>query len=241
MGTVGGLLMLVGVQATFPLALDVAPSQIVRTQSPNAVPYYEQEVIYQCPWMAPALDVAEVEAAWIEYGNEVPVADWPAYYDTFRAAAPVLLDAGRKVCVAAASAQHTEQWLSTFTDWDIASAAAVHPYEQTPRAVLEHLQMARALVPRRLPLIVTEFGWSPTAPATSVFHAAGLIQQAKKLRRTFALLRENAEALNLHAALWFCWKSYPPTDPEKHWHDNGLIDVTGYERPAMDAFREACK
>lgn len=230
--------MKVGVQASFPLALDIAPAQIARTQSPNAVAYLNREcdVIYQPPWDAHPVQEGAIQAKWVEWGNEPN--DLLAYRQSLRTASPILRAAGRRVVLAASPGQHPLTLIAGTGEWNLVDAVALHPYAPLPAQVLGVVRAARRLVPDRLPLLVTEFGWSADGRGHDHPLVVSEEEQANKLRRTFKLLRENAKALNLHAALWFCWQDY---EADHWWSGNGLRRLDGTERPAMDAFRDAVK
>lgn len=110
-------------------------------------------------------------------------------------------------------------------------AVAVHPYANTPAHVLAILRRVHLVLAarhqRRLPLLVTETGWTSSRgladPGNGAIQstAAG---QASNLAAEYSLLVGHRRALNLGAIFWYTWLgTEPSSDPFEY---AGLLALT---------------
>ena len=86
----------------------------------------------------------------------------------------------------------------------------LHPYAAKPGQVVRWVRVARNIMRRhgdaQKPIWISAFGWITGGagfrypPLRTTFK-----QQASKLTRTYALLRQNAAALGIQRALWFTY------------------------------------
>lgn len=112
---------------------------------------------------------------------------------------------------------------------------AIHPYAQSPAAVLENVRSARAALDarglRNVPLYVTEFGWSTRPPGGFAYLAAGL--RAGYLEQTLAGLGHLD--CGLAAVLLYAW-----TTPERDRSNSndwfGISPPGGGETADMRSF-----
>ena len=121
-------------------------------------------------------------------------------------------------------------------------AVAIHPYGKSPSIVLKALLQTRellnALGARRIPLWVTEFGWSTggVAWSSSPFRATPATQ-ATRVRQSYGLLLKNRKRLRLKRAFYFSLADFDQPNIEDDWSARmGLFDLNGQPKPAWYAY-----
>jgi hypothetical protein len=129
-------------------------------------------------------------------------------------------------------------------------AAAIHPYARIPPNVLRILNLDRAVMARhgdaRVPLLVTETGWSSAAPHTSEGQESLLstdeAHQASRLAGELAILYPQRRRLRLQSVFWDTWIGHEASG-------STLFDYAGLRRqdarghvsskPALFAYQRA--
>ncbi len=108
----------------------------------------------------------------------------------------------------------------------IVDAVSIHPYSAPhPEAAAPIYADVRRMmqaygVPRRVPLVVTEWGYPGGELGTAV--------QADYLVRALRVNRGNGIPLTI----WYCWQ-----EPVLPWNSFGLLDVRGRAKPAYQALQ----
>jgi hypothetical protein len=119
---------------------------------------------------------------------------------------------------------------------------AIHPYGRTPRLVLKSLIQTRKaldnLGAHRLPIWVTEFGWSTGGRdwSTSPLRATPA-RQARNIRDAYKGMRKLRKQLLLRKAFYFCFSDFDQFGPDDDWTSRmGLLDVGGQPKPGWYAY-----
>ena len=119
-------------------------------------------------------------------------------------------------------------------------AVAIHPYGGSPpivlRALFETRKLLNSLGARRVPIWVTEFGWATGGhDLQSSPLRATPTQQARRVSRTYRLMKRNSKRLRLKRALYFSYTDF--SDPSDSWISHmGLFNINGDPKPAWYAF-----
>ncbi len=178
--------------------------------------------------------------------------DWsPGYAKLLRAAHDALKKADPKSVVVAAGLTN-QSWSDLKVLYfhgarGAFDVAALHPYTAQVGGVLTLIKRFRAVMKavgdRRLPLMITEAGWS-SGQGSSTFNygwettEAG---QADRVRQLMGLLAKNRREFRLSAAYWYTWMT-PAIGEADSFKYAGLRRVgdggAPVDKPALGAWRE---
>jgi hypothetical protein len=121
-------------------------------------------------------------------------------------------------------------------------AAAIHPYSPNLRGVRYQFRKMRQVLRRsglaRLPLQVTEIGWS-SSRSDDFFTFKGPAGQARLLRRSFKLMHERRKRWKLKRIMWFAWRDVRKADVGGNcgWcHKMGLLDLDLRPKRSYNAY-----
>lgn len=194
--------------------------------------------------------------------------DYAGYFAAIEDAAPIIESEGGTPIMGAAMDVHEvarlnaaqTRWGAWGADgWPTPAGVAIHPYGQSNpwtrngalSMVVTRLERARARIPQRISLFVTETGWGVAGNVEStlvLLGGAGTLadreaEQAVIVRELYRRLwlRCGKDDLNLASIGYFFWRDR--ANPSSWWHYAGLHDAQGVARPALAAFaaEPACK
>lgn len=121
---------------------------------------------------------------------------------------------------------------------------AVHPYAKALRGVKYQVRRLRKAAHSagfgKLPLYITEIGWSSERPNGNIFYR-GLAGQAEAIERALGLLVRKQDEWNLRRVLWFTWSDV--TEHQAHvsgcgfCQKMGLVDTGLRPKPALASWR----
>jgi hypothetical protein len=121
---------------------------------------------------------------------------------------------------------------------------AINSYAKNHRELRRLLRSIRRLMnrrgDRRGSIWITELGWGDTGVEHRFI--VGAEGQAKRIRRSFELIRKLRLRLRLRGVVYYSWRDAPPYPPryEDMWGlHTGLLDINGGSKPALEAFRDA--
>jgi len=136
-------------------------------------------------------------------------------------------------------------------------AVAVHPYGRNPRVVIKGIERIRDVLSpprtkksgkrirrpgwvRKLPILVTEFGWSTGGELWNISPVqADPGEQARWLKRSYKQMRKNAKRLRLRRALYFNFQDFDPEGTDYWSARMGLFDLAGNPKPAWFSYVES--
>jgi len=136
-------------------------------------------------------------------------------------------------------------------------AVAVHPYGRTPRVVINGIEQIReVLTPprtkqparrsrrkawaRKLPLFATEFGWTTGGELWNISPLrADPGQQARRVKRSYELMRKDAKRLRLRRAFYFNFQDFDAEGTDYWSARMGLFDLAGNPKPAWFSYVES--
>lgn len=114
---------------------------------------------------------------------------------------------------------------------------ALHPYARGFRAMREQIKRSREVVARhdrRVPIWITELGWSSDPGGGSKLSKTPG-QQARLLERSFKLLTARRKRWRIEGVFWYTWRD--STAGVCAWCDTaGLVDLSLGAKPAWRAF-----
>jgi hypothetical protein len=120
---------------------------------------------------------------------------------------------------------------------------ALNPYAGSVRESREQIakftRVAADEAPGMAPqLMISEIGWGSAGPQRSPVSGTAETQ-ARRLRRTFALVRRKRESWRLSSVLWYAWRDLPADSGGCVFCEHiGLFDAAGEAKPAWRAFRD---
>jgi hypothetical protein len=121
---------------------------------------------------------------------------------------------------------------------------AINSYAKDQRQLKNLLTSVRRLMnrrkDRRAPIWITEMGWGDKGPKSRFI--VGAKGQAKRITKSFALIKEQRRRLRLRGVVYFSWRDAPPYPPnyKNHWGlHTGLLRINGSRKPAYHAFKKA--
>ena len=119
---------------------------------------------------------------------------------------------------------------------------SIHPYSIHPGKVLETAQKARKVMRRHrdgdTALWITELGWSTGGVGGSARDVISFEGQARKLAKTYALLKRHREQLRLKSIVWHVLRDYP--HPSNTWNFHmGLFTFQKAAKPSWSRFAHA--
>jgi len=89
-------------------------------------------------------------------------------------------------------------------------AVGVHPYSPDLRGIKYQMDKMRSSLDKagleRIPLMVTELGWSSGVHKETFFFFKGPKGQARMLKRSYRVFLKNRERWNLQRLVWFAWR-----------------------------------
>jgi polysaccharide biosynthesis protein PslG len=114
-------------------------------------------------------------------------------------------------------------------------AAAVHPYEVTPRRVLDSVRIARRVMnrfhDRRSSLWITEIGWASGGNRTPL--TVSPARQARYLRTLYKLLAANRGRMHIPGVVWYSFRDVPGGI----WFNHTGLFTEGFDpKPAWSAY-----
>jgi hypothetical protein len=121
---------------------------------------------------------------------------------------------------------------------------AINSYAKNHRDLHRLLRSIRRLMnrrgDRRGSIWITELGWGDRG----VKHrfVVGARGQAKRIRKSFAVIRKQRRRLRLRGVVYYSWRDAPPYPPQYKdmWGlHTGLLDINGGLKPAYHAFKKA--
>ncbi len=123
-------------------------------------------------------------------------------------------------------------------------AVAAHSYAMNAKGALATMRKQRRVMDKagdqRTPLWVTEIGWASAGPSTHPL-VRNPEDQARLLTRSFSLLEQNADRLNLGPIFWFNWRDARESntnEPDHFSRHTGLFTRDRMPKPAWLAFTE---
>jgi hypothetical protein len=121
---------------------------------------------------------------------------------------------------------------------------AINSYAKDQRQLKSLLTSVRRLMNRRkdwrAPIWITELGWGDKGPKSRFI--VGAKGQAKRITKSFALIKKQRRKLRLRGVVYFSWRDAPPYPPKYKdlWGlHTGLLKVNGSRKPAYSAFKKA--
>jgi hypothetical protein len=121
---------------------------------------------------------------------------------------------------------------------------AINSYAKDQRQLKSLLTSVRRLMnrrkDRRAPIWITEMGWGDKGPKSRFI--VGAKGQAKRITKSFALIKEQRRRLRLRGIVYFSWRDGPPYPPKykDQWGlHTGLLKINGSRKPAYSAFKKA--
>jgi hypothetical protein len=122
---------------------------------------------------------------------------------------------------------------------------AVHPYAKGLRGVKYQVRKVRSTVFkagfRKMPLYITELGWSSEEPNGNIFYK-GVKGQAKAVKRALGLIMKNRRKWRLKRVLWFTWSD---VTRQQAWSSGcgfcqkmGLVNTDLAAKPALASWRK---
>lgn len=123
----------------------------------------------------------------------------------------------------------------------LVDAVAVHPYGKSPRVVLKGTEEMRVVLDdlgaRKVPLWVTEFGWSTGGELWNVSPVrASPEAQARRIAVSYRLMRKSAKRLHLQRALYFSFSDFDEPGIDYWSARMGLFGLDGQPKPAWFAY-----
>jgi hypothetical protein len=121
---------------------------------------------------------------------------------------------------------------------------AVHPYAKGLRGLKYQVRKIRNTAMkagfRKLPLYITELGWSSEEPNGNIFYK-GVEGQAKAVKKALGLIMKNRRKWKLKRVLWFTWSD---VTQQQAWSSGcgfcqkmGLVDTDLAAKPALASWR----
>jgi hypothetical protein len=172
----------------------------------------------------------------LEIGNEPGPDGWARYFQLARLAAPIIHAHGKKMILAASVNVNMIAYLrAAKAQGDIfkrADGVAIHPYARTPADVQALIGKARAMVPDRLPLWITEVGWGTGPNRDGGFGGLDVTpkKQARYIAGLYKRLLPLGEWWNLASVCYFTWRDMGPWS--KVSGHSGLLRAHGHRKPA---------
>jgi polysaccharide biosynthesis protein PslG len=121
---------------------------------------------------------------------------------------------------------------------------AINPYAKNHRHMRNLLRKIRRLMnrhgDRRGTMWISELGWGDRG-ARHRF-VVGPRGQAKRIRKSFAVIRQERRRLRLRGVVYYSWRDLPRYPPafKNHWGlHTGLLRLNGGFKPAYYAFKNA--
>jgi polysaccharide biosynthesis protein PslG len=121
---------------------------------------------------------------------------------------------------------------------------AINSYAKDQRQLKSLLTSVRRLMnrrkDRRAPIWITELGWGDKGPKSRFI--VGAKGQAKRITKSFALIKEQRRRLRLRGVVYFSWRDaapYPPKYKNLWGLHTGLLKIDGSPKPAYHAFKKA--
>ena len=121
---------------------------------------------------------------------------------------------------------------------------AINSYAKDERQLGSLLNSVRQLMngrkDRRAPIWITELGWGDKGPKSRFI--VGAKGQAKRITKSFALIKQQRRKLRLRGVVYFSWRDAPPYPPDYSnlWGlHTGLLKINGSPKPAYHAFKES--
>lgn len=125
-----------------------------------------------------------------------------------------------------------------------ADAVAAHSYAANAKGALRTMRKQRRVMDKAgdedTPLWVTEIGWASAGPSTHPL-VRNEEDQARLLTRSFSLLQQNAQRLDLGPIFWFNWRdarASTTNEPDHFSQHTGLFTRDRVPKPAWSAFAE---
>jgi hypothetical protein len=117
------------------------------------------------------------------------------------------------------------------------NTVAIHPYAPNLKGIRQQIQRIRNVMARNrhenAPIRITEFGWGS---ATGGHHLnKGPRGQARMLRKSFGMLRENRKRWRIRGVHWFSWQDGSADCP--FCPTSGLVTTDRQPKPSFNAFR----
>lgn len=174
----------------------------------------------------------------VEIGNEPlkpPPAgqpSWQDYLGQLERGSRLVRAAGSKAMLCSAVRAQLVDFLNFFDangSWATVDAVAIHPYASDAAQMVDLVRACREVVPERLPLWVTEFGWATWRSRTEA-------QQAQLLEDGVRALRAVSVELGVHAACWFCWRDGEQVD--EYFQNTGLLRRDNTHKPSYRRLRD---
>ncbi|MGH2845008.1 MAG: hypothetical protein ACRDL0_03125 [Thermoleophilaceae bacterium] len=121
---------------------------------------------------------------------------------------------------------------------------AINSYAKNHRALRRLLRSVRRLMNRRRDrrggIWITELGWGDRGPKHRFI--VGAKGQAKRIRKSYAVIRKVRRRLRLRGVVYYSWRDAPPYPPRYKdlWGlHTGLLDINGGFKPAFHSFKNA--
>jgi hypothetical protein len=99
------------------------------------------------------------------------------------------------------------------------SGVGVHPYSPNLAGIKYQMDKMRATLDRagmkRIPLLVTELGWSSGVHKEKFFFFKGPRGQTRMLKRSYRVFLKNRKRWNLKRVVWFAWRDAPKGEVPK--------------------------
>jgi hypothetical protein len=197
---------------------------------------------------------------WNEPNSEIayaPKADPAEYASLYKLAAKQIRAASPAAKIVPAGMFGTPQLSKSMYAWDFlerflrvpkigkyVDGIAVHPYAKGLRGVKYQIRKMRKAAHGagfgKLPLYITEIGWSSEKPNGNIFFK-GTKGQAKAVDSALKLLVKNQRRWKIRRVLWFTW-----SDLTQHQTDvsgcgfckeTGLVDIHLKPKPALKSWR----
>lgn len=122
---------------------------------------------------------------------------------------------------------------------------AVHPYAKGLRGVKYQVRKIRNTLGkagfRKMPLYITELGWSSEEPNGNIFYK-GVKGQARSIDRALGLIMRNRRQWRLKRVLWFTWSDVTRQQAYSSGcgfcQKMGLVDTELAAKPALASWRK---
>jgi polysaccharide biosynthesis protein PslG len=121
---------------------------------------------------------------------------------------------------------------------------AINPYAKDHRQMRSLLRSIRSLMnrhgDRRGTIWISELGWGDRGPKHRFI--VGPSGQAKRIRKSFDVIRQERRRLRLRGVVYYSWRDlprYPPAYQNLWGLHTGLLRLSGEFKPAYYAFKNA--